>query len=120
MVEQLKRITDVLRSNPHTTWSYEEFAAHLYEKDVRVLPVKSKAYVVCSADNVSFDIQITEAFADKADAYKAMLAAYNDILDTLDEDRVSEKTITESGFSITTVGDDLYYGSIKEIEVEVK
>jgi len=120
MTEQLKRISEILKSNPHTTWSYEDFAAHLYEKGIRALPVKAKAYVVVSADNVSYDIQTTEAFADKADAYKALLAAYNDILDTYDSDQVEEKTITEDGFSITVVGDDLYYGNIKEIEVEVK
>lgn len=82
--------------------------------------MKLKAYVVCSADNVSYDIQTTKAFADKADAYKAMLVAYNDILNTYDANQISEKTITEDGFSIMVVGDDLYYGNIKEIEVEVK
>lgn len=96
------------------------FCGSSVQKRIRALPVKAKVYMVVSADNVSYDIQITKAFADKADAYKTMLVAYNDILDTYDADQVKEKTITEDGFSITVVGDDLYYGSIKEIEVEVK
>lgn len=120
MIAQLKKITEILKTNPQASWSYEDFAAMLYSRGIRALPVKAKEYIVCCADNVGYDIEVYGPYTDKADALTKLIALYGDAVSLKDDDMIDNREIGDTSYLVQFVNGDLYYGSIKEIEVEVK
>ena len=79
-------------------------------------------FVVTQADNVSYDIEVSNPFDTRKEAEKHLKAVFKEYMESFDEDdTVSETTYCKKdSFVITTVCTDVYYGSVKEIKTNDK
>ncbi len=78
-------------------------------------------FVVAQADNVSYDINLSKPFATRKEAEDHLAYVYDNLVSTYDKDELVDAN-TKCGkkkFVVTTVGDDIYYGSVKEIKEEM-
>ncbi len=73
-------------------------------------------YVVLQADNVSYDLFTSQLFTSKASAQAHMLFVYNETLENL-EGRINGHNAAEDWFKVEAYGDEVYYGTIREIEL---
>lgn len=75
-------------------------------------------FIVVQADNVSYDIEVSKPFNTRKEAEDHLQYIYNDLLSGYDKDELNEETTkcSKKKFVVSTVGDELYYGCVKEVK----
>lgn len=76
-----------------------------------------KYYIVCSADNIEYDLTVSKPVTTHEEAQRLMLEDWNAVISNLDANEIESKNISDNGYRILCTNADVYYGQIKEIEV---
>lgn len=75
-------------------------------------------FIIVHADNISYDIEVSKSFDSRNEAEKHLKEIFDDLMEILDEDKIVRVATgyKEGSYVVTTIGSDIFYGCIKEIE----
>ncbi len=76
-----------------------------------------KYYIVCSADNIGYELTVSKPVTTYDEAQKIMSEEMEEVLSNIEEEEIESKNIGSSSFHILCNNSDVFYGQIKEIEV---
>ena len=75
-------------------------------------------FIIVNADNISYDIEVSKSFDSRNEAEKHLKEIFDDLMEIFDEDEIVRVATSckEGSYVVTTIGGNIFYGCIKEIE----
>lgn len=75
-------------------------------------------FLVVEADNIAYDLSVQGPFPTHEVAYAVLLDGYQSNVDAVDKDEIDSAYLEGDLYKVLHKNENLYYGRIKEIEVE--